>query len=589
MKYRIVLLATLIALFTISGVVLAADRSTTTPPEIPRHSLALQQADVTPPHTVLTIGTPQYAADDILWVSASTLHTLNAVDNVDPSTALETSFRFYREAATEPPAFGLYDRPFTLTGFDGRYRVEFFSRDTASNVEETQVRVEHLDSTPPQTSWTPGTPVYYDDFGQPWITDETLHTLEAEDPTATDGSPGAGLNEIRYRIVGAPAAPSAEFSVYETPFVIEGPDGEYEISFFATDNVENQGQPQSVQAFLDTTPPAVDIGGPYAGDEGSEFTFDASGTADAGAGLAEILWDLDGDGEFDDATGPMASQSYGDDGSRFIGIQVSDNLGNNDIASTTIEVRNADPAVSITNLSTTQPYPGQVVTVEGSFTDSGWLDTHTAVVDWGDGETTEATVSELNEAPEATGAFSAQHSYSAMGPFNITVTVTDDDGGAGTASTQVEVALSPQMPGTLQATNELTFYRLTGTTSGTWGSAEWQWRNGHGNPDYWWIEEGQGWLFLFLKTSNDAPYYDPSRTTEPWANFLSIAVPQEEFQHWFWCGIPLYDENNRTTGIGCHPEWGPPPDGAGHLHGWVVERMAESESHVVSLVQASLQ
>lgn len=589
MKYRTALLASLIVLLSISGIVQAADQRTTTVPEMPHHLLALQQ-DVTPPDTALTIGTPQYTEIDTRWVAGGTLHTLTSTDNVDPPTAVQTNYRFYHIAtAPEAPAFSLYDRPFSLTGPDGRYRIEFFGQDTAGNVEELNVQIEHLDSTPPSTTWTPGTPVYRDDFGQPWITDETLHTLEAEDPAAPDGSPGSGLHEIRYRITGAPAAPSAEFLIYETPFVIDGPDGEYQIDFFAMDNVENQGQTQTVQAFLDTTPPTADIGGPYAGDEGSEFAFDASGTADAGAGLAEIVWDLDGDGTFDDATGPTATQTFGDNGSRFIGIQVTDNLGNSDIASTSIEVRNADPVVNITNISTTQPYPGQVVTVEGSFTDSGWLDTHTAVVDWGDGQTTEATINELNEAPEATGTFSAQHSYSSMGVFNIVVTVTDDDGGTGTASTQAEAGLSPQMPGTLLATNELTFYRLTGTTPGTWGSAQWQWRYGQGNPWYWWIGEGQGWLFFFLKTPNDAPAYDPGQPTEPWENYLSITVPKEEFQQWFWCGIFLYNEHNRVIGTGCHPEWSPPPDGAGNLHPWVVQRMEEAEPHIVSVIQSSLQ
>lgn len=590
MKHRTILLAFLLLLFSMSGVVLAADQLSRPAQRPALSGSGLQQQDLIPPNTTLTVGLPRYSADDLLWVAANTPHTLSGVDDVDPPSALQTSFRFYPVAAeANPPGFSRYTSPFNLAGPDGRYRIEFFSQDTAGNIEATKTRIEHLDSTPPRATWTLGTPVFYDDFGQPWVTDETLHTLAADDLTAPDGSPGSGLREIRFRITGAPAAPSAQFAVYEAPFVLDGPDGEYQIEFFAVDNVDNQGQTQSVQAFLDTTPPAVVIGGPYVGNEGTTFTFDAAGTFDAGSGLAEIAWDLDTDGAFDDALGPTATRTYGDDGSFFIGLQVTDNLGNSDIASTTVDVQNANPVVNITSISTPQPYPGQVITIEGSFTDAGWLDTHTVLVDWGDGQTTQATVTELNEAPEARGTFTAQHSYTAMGPFNITVTVTDDDGGTGTTSAQAEVGLSPQMPGTLLAADELTFYRLTGTTPNTWGSAKWQWRSGQGNPRYWWIGEGQGYLFLFLKSPNDAPYFDLSRPTEPWQNFLSIAVPREAFQRWFWCGIQLYDEHNRTIGNGCHPQWSPPPDGAGDLHPWIVQRMQEAEAHIVSIIQNSLQ
>ncbi len=589
MKYRTIMLAMLITLLSVSGVVLASEEPTHLRPSPSQRPSPFQQQDITPPDTVLTVGAPQYVADNLLWVAAQTPHTLTGVDDTDPPTAVETFVRFYRVAAGGAPDFQLYQGPFHLTGFDGRYRIEFYSRDTAGNVEPTNFQIEHLDTMPPAVRWTVGTPVYYDEFNQTWITDQTLHTLEAEDPAASDGSPGSGLHEIRYRITGGSTAPSAEFFVYETPFAIDGPDGEYDIEFFAADNVENQGQTQVVQAFLDTTPPAMDIGGPYAGDEGSEFTFDATGTTDAGSGLAEIVWDLNGDGVFDDAAGPTASRTFADDGLYFIGIQATDNLGNSDILPASVDVRNADPVVSITDISTTQPYPGEVVTLEGTFTDAGWLDTHTVVVDWGDGQISQAAANEMNEPPQASGTYSAQHTYSTMGAFNVTVTVSDDDGGAGTASTQVQATLSPQMPGTLVATDELMFYRLTGTTPGTWGSARWQWRSGQGNPRYWWIGQGQDFLFLFLKTPNDAPYFDPSRPTQPWQNFLTIAVSQEDFQRWFWCGIYLYDEHNRTIGIGCHPEWSPPPDGAGYLHPWIVERMQEAEPHIVNIIQATLQ
>jgi hypothetical protein len=64
------------------------------------------------------------------------------------------------------------------------------------------------------------------------------------------------------------------------------------------------------------------------------------------------------------------------------------------------------------------------VTVTGSFTDVGTLDTHTAVVDWGDGHQTNLTAADL-----AGGVINASHPYAAGGLFTITITLTDDDTG----------------------------------------------------------------------------------------------------------------------------------------------------------------
>jgi hypothetical protein len=82
------------------------------------------------------------------------------------------------------------------------------------------------------------------------------------------------------------------------------------------------------------------------------------------------------------------------------------------------------------------------VTLSGSFTDVGVLDTHTVSVDWGDGGSDPATVVQAAGA----GTFSASHQYLDDDPtgtpsdvYTITVTVTDDDMGSGVDTIPITV------------------------------------------------------------------------------------------------------------------------------------------------------
>lgn len=69
---------------------------------------------------------------------------------------------------------------------------------------------------------------------------------------------------------------------------------------------------------------------------------------------------------------------------------------------------------------------GDEVHFNGSFTDPGWLDTHTIEWDFGDGYTDN-------------GSLTPTHTYSSSGTYTVTLTVTDDDGGGGTDTLTVTV------------------------------------------------------------------------------------------------------------------------------------------------------
>jgi hypothetical protein len=581
MKLRRALLTALAAISLISGVAIAAQRPRD--PSLEKLQPALQPTpirDQTPPTTTLSRTGPTFAHEDALWVSATTVHRLAAEDNVDPPEDILTFFRFYRAAAEIAPDFRPYTAPFSLTGPDGRYRIEYFSRDTAGNDEPIRLTVEHLDTRAPQITWSPGMPLYLDDLGQPWITSDTPHTLVAEDPAASDGTPGSGINTILYRVY--PIGEPSDFSIYQEPFTVSGADGEYSLDFFGSDNVGNVSQIQQERLFLDNTAPSADAGGPYRGTEGITMTFDATASRDAGVGIASFAWDLNGDGVFDDAFGPLATRTFSDNTLLEVAVRVTDHLGHAATDRAEVTIENEPPAVQIAGHTPEQPWPGQTVTLEAIFVDPGWLDTHTATIEWGDGTTSIGTVTETNAPPQAQGTVHGQHQYTALGMYTVTVVVTDDDGGSGTASTEIVVELSPQMPGVFVPLDETVFHTWTGGFPNTLGDLRWMWRSGTGIARYWWIYEAQGWLYFFQVTPADWPQFRPQLAPHPFLNRLAIAVPREEFQRWFWCGVA-----ERDTGFvnqGCHPVYGPPPVSEGALHPWVQQRIEESRQHVLNIV-----
>src|SRR5262245_50889515 len=69
---------------------------------------------------------------------------------------------------------------------------------------------------------------------------------------------------------------------------------------------------------------------------------------------------------------------------------------------------------------------GTAVNLTGSFADSGLNDTHTAVVDWGDGTMQPLSLTQTS----GSGSFAGSHSYTSVGTFTVTIEVTDDDTGS---------------------------------------------------------------------------------------------------------------------------------------------------------------
>ncbi|MFD5506368.1 M36 family metallopeptidase [Streptomyces sp. NPDC127051] len=176
--------------------------------------------------------------------------------------------------------------------------------------------------------------------------------------------------------------------------------------------------------------PTAKADGPYTTNEGTDVTLSAAGstkgTAPSAGNLTAYAWDLDNDGQYDDATGVTTTfDAVGQDGVATIGLKVTDAAGNTDTDSTTVTVANAAPVVTL------QPVPpageNSPVTLTGRISDPGRLDPLTATVDWKDGAGPQELTGTLeNDRPDATPTFTAEHTYGDDGTFPIEVCGSDD-------------------------------------------------------------------------------------------------------------------------------------------------------------------
>lgn len=117
-------------------------------------------------------------------------------------------------------------------------------------------------------------------------------------------------------------------------------------------------------------------------------------------------------------------------GSYMVRGRIMDKDGGYSEHGTLVMVMNVAPTVGAITAPAGPSPVGMAVTTAAPFTDPGVLDTHTALWDWGDGSTSAGTVTEA----DGTGQVSGSHAYSAAGLYTVTLTVTDKDGGVGTAS-----------------------------------------------------------------------------------------------------------------------------------------------------------
>ncbi|TET90686.1 MAG: PKD domain-containing protein [Methanomassiliicoccales archaeon] len=173
--------------------------------------------------------------------------------------------------------------------------------------------------------------------------------------------------------------------------------------------------------------------------EGKEIQFDAT-VEDPGIYDTHTYdWDF-GDGTVLLDAGPVVTHAYGDNDDYTVVLTVTDDDDGVGVDDTPpMEIFNVDPSVSLPRPRCVFFEGASGCTLSGSFTDPGWLDTHTVLWEWGDGIEEAQLPTEENDPPDATGSFSRTHVYGDNGKYTVKATVTDDDGGEGTATLEMDI------------------------------------------------------------------------------------------------------------------------------------------------------
>ena len=207
----------------------------------------------------------------------------------------------------------------------------------------------------------------------------------------------------------------------------------------------------SITTFEVTTnsPPTADAGGPYSVDEGGSVVLDASASSDAEQSTESLTfeWDLDNDGNHDDATGisPTFSAAGRDGpGSQTVGLRVSDSDGATDETTTTVTIDNVAPAVNA-SLDLSEVLLGLTVSSNSTFSDPGLTDDPWAyTISWGDSSSDAGTTSDQSTA------IVASHVYLVDGVFTVEVCATDKDGATGCDTTSITVKTPEEALGDLE-------------------------------------------------------------------------------------------------------------------------------------------
>ncbi len=211
--------------------------------------------------------------------------------------------------------------------------------------------------------------------------------------------------------------------------------GTYTVTVKATDS-HNVYSTATLTVTINNVAPTGTLN-PGSTNEGSPYTLALSNVTDPSTvDAASLTYQFDcGDGAGFNAVSSSNSRScasVADDAVRTVQARVIDKDGGSNTYSSTVTVLNVAPTITNIAAPAAPAKNGTIVSITTDFADVGVNDTHAVKVQWGDGG-----ISNENVGSALTKV--SKHIYAKAGIYTVTVTVTDDDGGAVSQTTSIIV------------------------------------------------------------------------------------------------------------------------------------------------------
>lgn len=199
-------------------------------------------------------------------------------------------------------------------------------------------------------------------------------------------------------------------------------------------------------------PPVADAGPDKTANEADTVTLTGSFTDPNIEDTHTVSWHLESstNGQtVPDSLSPSLSFTAIDNGTYTFSFTVTDNHGASDTDEVVVTALNVAPVSVIdhvtdeTGAEIGSDVPVALVGLEidlaGAFTDVGTLDTHTATLNWGDGNIQTTFGSFIDCTGGIEGSLAADHVYVTAGSYSIGLEITDNDGDTGYATVPIEV------------------------------------------------------------------------------------------------------------------------------------------------------
>jgi len=166
---------------------------------------------------------------------------------------------------------------------------------------------------------------------------------------------------------------------------------------------------------------------PDAPHTGRAVTFDStSEDAHEGGGIDKLEWDLDGDGEFDDAQGEQVTHAFTTVGEHSVGLRATDTSGDSATARQDVTVTNPAPTGSI-SYTPASPRPREEVTLTGTGSDENGFVTGFAWDLDADGAFDDGSAAQV------------KHRFPTPGNYPVALRLTDNHGASAVVHAVVQV------------------------------------------------------------------------------------------------------------------------------------------------------